>query len=269
MSRHTKNNYENWNQKTKDKGQNSRWRANESESSRKFDHKGARSGDIEQGKHSHRNSDGKKKLDKKKLQCYNCRNYGHFASECKFNKWKSSREDEASLAKEESTNISDEEHCLLMATTVTEQGSRDCNEFWYLDIGCSNHMTGRREWFAQLDESVKSKVKFADHSAISAKGVGRILIQRLDGKSASISNVLYVQKMKNNLLSLGHLLEKGYKVIMQDGELILYDKTEQKVLKAPLSSNRTFKIKIQVDGQTSLNVEIDQVSMPIIRDRSR
>ncbi|XP_019465336.1 PREDICTED: uncharacterized protein LOC109363526 [Lupinus angustifolius] len=120
MSRHTKKNSEKWNQKTKDKCQISRWRANESESSRKFDHKGARNGALEQGKHSHRNSDGGKKVDKKKLQCYNCRNYGHFASECKSNKWKNSREEEARLAKEESINSYDEEHCLLMATTVNE-----------------------------------------------------------------------------------------------------------------------------------------------------
>ncbi|CAL0310943.1 unnamed protein product [Lupinus luteus] len=126
--RHTKKNSKKWNQKTKDKGQSSRWRTNESKSSRKSDHKGARNGDLEQGKHSHRNSDGRKKLDKKKLQCYNCRNYGHFASECKSNKCKSTREDEARLAKEECSNSSDEEHCLLMATTATEQGSGDCNE---------------------------------------------------------------------------------------------------------------------------------------------
>ncbi|XP_019465338.1 PREDICTED: uncharacterized protein LOC109363527 [Lupinus angustifolius] len=80
MSRHNKKNSENWNQKTKDKGQNSRWKTNESGSSRKYEHKSARNGDPEKGKQTQRSFDGRKKLDKKKLQCYNCRNYGHFAS---------------------------------------------------------------------------------------------------------------------------------------------------------------------------------------------
>ena len=33
---------------------------------------------------------------------------------------------------------------------------------WYLDSGASNHMTGSRESFVVLDESIKGSVKFGD-----------------------------------------------------------------------------------------------------------
>ena len=33
---------------------------------------------------------------------------------------------------------------------------------WLIDCGCSNHMTGKRELFQELDESQKMKVRLGD-----------------------------------------------------------------------------------------------------------
>ena len=57
---------------------------------------------------------------------------------------------------------------------------------------------------------MKNIVKFVDNSSIVAEGIGKVMITRNDGKVAYISDVLYVPSMKNNLLSLGQLLEKGF-----------------------------------------------------------
>ncbi|XP_019432821.1 PREDICTED: uncharacterized protein LOC109339761 [Lupinus angustifolius] len=65
----------------------------------------------------------KKKFDKKKIQCFNCKNFGHF---------------EARLAQEEE---SEEEQVLLMVTYEKEVKD-DC---WYHDTGCSNHMSGNKD----------------------------------------------------------------------------------------------------------------------------
>ena len=47
-------------------------------------------------------------------------------------------------------------------------GDRDIS--WYLDTGASNHMTGCRDKFAELDEAVNGKVKFGDGSAVDIRG---------------------------------------------------------------------------------------------------
>ncbi|XP_019450649.1 PREDICTED: uncharacterized protein LOC109352919 [Lupinus angustifolius] len=79
----------------------------------------------------------KKKIDKNKIQCYNYKNLGHYASECRF-KQSSGSEVEASMAH---GGESEDEQVLLMVTTEKESVKSD---YWYLDTGCSNHMTGHK-----------------------------------------------------------------------------------------------------------------------------
>ena len=72
---------------------------------------------------------------------------------------------------------------------VIEKSDKRGSEFWYLDTGCSNHMTGNKHWVMNLDTSQGSKVRFVDSFLISCEGV--------------IENVMYCLTMDSNLLSLG------------------------------------------------------------------
>jgi hypothetical protein len=54
----------------------------------------------------------------------------------------------------------------------------DPTEWWYFDTECSNQMTSHRDWFCELDENIKRKVKYADYKAVMAEGVGKVVIQR-------------------------------------------------------------------------------------------
>ncbi|XP_004517109.1 uncharacterized protein [Cicer arietinum] len=146
-------------------------------------------------------------------------------------------DDEAPMAAEDS----DSDEVLLMATTKLDD---DCPESWYLDTCCSNHMTDHKEWFVSIDDKVKREIRFVDNSSVMAEGIGKLLIQRRDGKQSFICDVLYMPNMKNNLLSLGQMLEKGYSMKMEQGEMRLFDDSRRLILKAPLSKNRTFKIDI-------------------------
>ncbi|XP_012571430.1 uncharacterized protein [Cicer arietinum] len=117
-------------------------------------------------------------------------------------------DDEAQMTAEDS----DSDKVLLMATTKSDD---DCLKQWYLDIGCSNHMTDHKDWFVSIDKKVKREIRFSDNSSVTVEGVGKVLIQMRDGTQSFICDVLYVPNMKNNLLSLGQLLEKGYSMKME------------------------------------------------------
>jgi len=130
-----------------------------------------------------------------------------------------------------------------MVTTRDEERFKDQ---WYLDSGCSSHMSGRKDWFVNIKPSMKNMVKFANDNTLAAEGVGDVLIMRKDGKRSVISNVLYIPGMKSNLLSIGQLVEKNYKVSIEDKMMRVLDSNGRLILKAPMSQNRTFKIELNV-----------------------
>ena len=85
------------------------------------------------------------------------------------------RGEEAQLAR----GSDDEEAVMLMAIVNSETGIEE--EGWYLDTGCSNHMTGHKDWFCEIDETLKRNIKFGDDRSVMAKGIGKVAIRRVDG----------------------------------------------------------------------------------------
>ena len=115
-----------------------------------------------------------------------------------------------------------------------------------MNSGCSSHISGRKDWFVNLKPSMKNMVKFANGNTLVAEGIGDVLIMRKDNKRSVISNVLYILGMKRNLLSIGQLVKKNYKVSIKDKIMRVVDANGRLILKDPMSQNRTFKIKLNV-----------------------
>ncbi|XP_019465343.1 PREDICTED: uncharacterized protein LOC109363533 [Lupinus angustifolius] len=143
---------------------------------------------------------------------------------------------EAHTVKEEMEDKYDSLVLLMMTTSQKERGEK----VWYIDSSCSNHMTGHKDWLVNFDSSKKSKVRFADNGLIQGEGTSDVMIEKKNGRKAMIIDVLLVPNMKNNLISLGQLLEKGFSVNMQERFLEVFDSTKRKIMRAPLTQNRTF-----------------------------
>ena len=132
------------------------------------------------------------------IQCYNCQRYCHFAYECRnANK---PREDQAYVAETtpaaasalaSSSNTMTATSSLLMAVVeeVSElllHGSKGASPdpaLWYLDTGETNHMTGCRDFFSNLDTSTTRFVNFGDNSTIQIKGKGEIEANQTNGST--------------------------------------------------------------------------------------
>ncbi|XP_058782206.1 uncharacterized protein LOC131656520 [Vicia villosa] len=82
---------------------------------------------------------GRQPMNKAVIECFKCHKLGHFQYECL--DW----EKKANYAELE------EEELLLMAYADIHQEKKE--EIWFLDSGCSNHMTGNKEWFFELEEN--------------------------------------------------------------------------------------------------------------------
>ncbi|GAU40628.1 hypothetical protein TSUD_190050 [Trifolium subterraneum] len=134
---------------------------------------------------------------------------------------------------------------------VTIKDDSDYSDKWYLDSGCSIHMSRRKEWFTSLRSTQNSQVRFANNNTMAAKGMSDVSIKRKDGKYSMISNVLYIPGIKCNFLSIGQLLEKDYKIVMEHKLLNVFDTNGNLLLKAPMSKNRTFQIELNPRGSFS------------------
>ncbi|KAH0769725.1 hypothetical protein KY290_013706 [Solanum tuberosum] len=85
---------------------------------------------------------------------------------------------------------------------------RGNGQSWYMDSGCSRHMTGDILNFLSLEGHQSGGVSFGGGNKGSIIGIGRI------GRSAdhSIDNVHYVDGLKYNLLSVSQICDKGNEV---------------------------------------------------------
>ena len=69
---------------------------------------------------------------------------------------------------------------------------------WYLDSGCSRHMTKDRSLFKVFKSKKGGNVTFGDGSKSQIKGKGIVSLLGLP----DIANVLYVEGLRVNLLSI-------------------------------------------------------------------
>ena len=82
---------------------------------------------------------------------------------------------------------------------------------------------------------MRNNVKFANENTLTSEGICDILIRRKDGKREVISIVLYIPGMKSNLLGIRQLIEKNYKMLIEDKMMKVLDSSGKLILKAPMS----------------------------------
>ena len=122
---------------------------------------------------------------------------------------------------------------------------------WYLDTGCSNHMSGEKSVFSELDEAFRDVMKFGDGSTVSVMGKGRVAIQ-------TISNVLFVLDLRTNLLNVGQLQEKGYGISIKNGVCRIEDEKLGLIAKVNMTSNRMFPLYLHDTAHSCLSARLGE-----------
>jgi hypothetical protein len=87
-----------------------------------------------------------------------------------------------------------------VALYVKKQGCK-----WYIDRGCSKHVTRDQRKFLKLKKKEKGKVTFGDN--VSAKTLGKYILS-LGNNKTKAKNVFLVENIKPNLLRVSQTCDQ-------------------------------------------------------------
>ena len=80
---------------------------------------------------------------------------------------------------------------------------------WYVDSSCSKHMTSEKYDFFNIEKD-KGSISFGNNNSAKVLGKGTV---KLGSENSLAENVLLVDNMKHNLLSVSQMCDKGHELI--------------------------------------------------------
>jgi hypothetical protein len=130
-------------------------------------------------------------------------------------------------------------------THLKEEGDHD-TKTWVLDTGATNHMSGCREAFAELNSEVLGTVRFGDDSVAQIEGRGMVTFVCKTGETRSFTGVYYIPRLTMNIVSIGQLDEVGYKVNIDDGIMRIRELGCRLLAKVKHAANRLYVLNIKI-----------------------
>ena len=88
-------------------------------------------------------------------------------------------------------------------------------------------------------------IKMGDDKRYSATGLGMVTFQREHGSPLTSKNVMYVPRLKKNLVSITMLEDRGYDVIFLKGKAFLQHIDMGQVKKIGIRFQNLYKIEVE------------------------
>ena len=109
---------------------------------------------------------------------------------------------------------------------------------WYLDSGCSRHMTEDKSLFKSLKEKVGDYVTFGDGSHVQVLGKGTVKILGLP----ILKNVLYIKELKANILSITQICDEDFLIQFLKKGCIIIDEEGIHVLEGNRTTDNCYGV---------------------------
>ena len=135
------------------------------------------------------------------MECYKCQKFGHIARDCRL---ENPPEESSKPQNERTWKKKKIDNCAL---TVKAQKRKDV---WYVDSGCSTHITGDKRKFVSLKDNKDGTISFGNDGSSNVIGSRTVTLGR---KDVIAKNVLLVENMNHNLLSVGKICDQGHKML--------------------------------------------------------
>nr|XP_028956410.1 uncharacterized protein LOC114824173 [Malus domestica] len=117
-------------------------------------------------------------------------------------------------------------------------------DVWYVDSGCSNHMTGREDVLVDVDRSITVKVEMGTGQLVDVVGKGSLVVNTKMGRRTDDGAWIYF-------------------LIFGDNKVEIYDDCSLSTLiaKVQMKGNRSFPLKLQTGLQFALRASVGQSTL--------
>lgn len=136
--------------------------------------------------------------------CYMYNNFRHLVIFYRSSFLESPKQNtEVEQKKEENSKVwKKREKSMIFQTTLHDRNERDQ---WYIDSGCSRHRRSDKSKFITLKRVNGGIIRFGDNASTRISRRGSL---SLDNGRTRIQNVLYVEGLKHNILSVSQLCDQ-------------------------------------------------------------
>ncbi|KAH9662850.1 hypothetical protein KPL70_019489 [Citrus sinensis] len=145
-------------------------------------------------------------------ECAFCHEKGHWRKDCpKAQKRDGKKPAAANMArKNENSDYS---------LSITHAAYVASSSEWILDIGATYHLCPIKEWFTDFRNLESGVVMMWNNQHCRTMGIGTIWLKMFDGMVKELKEIRFVTEIKKNLIYVGALEAKGYKVTIEDGTM--------------------------------------------------
>nr|KAJ0227183.1 hypothetical protein LSAT_V11C100008820 [Lactuca sativa] len=181
------------------------------------------------GKRKFKGKDDKSSNKKAKLVCWNCNKPGHFKKDFhlrKVNKVGVGPSGSKDPEKQQVQIFVSAQNCKYVQNYISVISEafyvQDDDVSWCIDSGATSHLCKDICWFKECQPIEDGYVvKIGNVATEPIKGLGSVLLYFTYGKSLCLNNVLYVPRIRKNLVSEIVLNNCGYKQVLESDKYIL------------------------------------------------
>lgn len=100
--------------------------------------------------------------------------------------------------------------------------------------------------FDEIDKNYSSHVELGDGKQVKIEGKGVVAVHTSEGNKKFIHDVHYSPNISQNLLSVGQMMRRGYKLIFDDDKCEIFDKKSRNhVAIVKMTSNNLFPLNLK------------------------
>ncbi|XP_016651518.1 PREDICTED: uncharacterized protein LOC107881689 [Prunus mume] len=131
------------------------------------------------------------------------------------------------------------------------------NHSWYIDSGCSNHMTGDERLLVNIQRNLTSKVKMGTGEIVPVAGKGTLVIDTKLGRK-HIQEVMLVPGIEENLLIIGQMMEHGYYLVFRGNVVNIYDawSLDNLIVRVQMTNNKCFPLTMMSTSDLALKASV-------------